>query len=78
MEELNAKQKAEIERREQVKAQEVQRLQAAVQEKSKALKVVELELARYKNKPPGARPPPLAPGEPEPAGRWERSRWEWC
>ncbi len=34
-----------------MKAQEVQRLQAAVQEKSKQLKVVELELARYKNKP---------------------------
>jgi ParB family chromosome partitioning protein len=34
-----------------VKAQEVKRLQEAVQEKSKQLKVVELELARYKNKP---------------------------
>ncbi|MBS1152793.1 MAG: aglZ, partial [Myxococcaceae bacterium] len=65
MEELGAKQKAELDRREQVKAQEVQRLQAAVQEKSKALKVVELELARYKNKPAAgaARPAAAKPAE---------------
>lgn len=74
-EDVHAKQKTELERRDQVKAQEVKRLQEAVQEKSKQLKVVELELARYKNKPatttrpavsspssPGARgvPSPLA------------------
>src|SRR5581483_7488643 len=53
------KQKAEIERREAIKQQEVTRLQAAVQEKSKALKVGELELARYKNKPAG---PAAKPG----------------
>ena len=64
MEDQAAKQKAELDRREQVKAQEVQRLQAAVQEKSKALKVVELELARYKNKPAGA---PAKPGAAVPA-----------
>lgn len=56
IEDLHAKQKAEIERREQVKAQEVKRLQEAVQEKSKQLKVVELELARYKNKPATSSP----------------------
>ena len=68
MEELGTKQKAELDRREQVKAQEVQRLQAAVQEKSKALKVVELELARYKNKPAGAtatRPVAAKPADPK-------------
>jgi chromosome segregation ATPase len=53
LDDLATKQKAEIERRDQVKAQEVKRLQDAVQEKSKQLKVVELELARYKNKPAG-------------------------
>ena len=37
-----------------MKGQEVVRLQHAVQEKSKALKVVELELARYKSRPAGA------------------------
>ena len=56
--------------------QEVQRLQQTVQEKSKALKVVELELARYKAKEskapvsakaPGAKPaaPPAAVLEEE-------------
>jgi len=49
-EDLVAKHKAELERRDQLKAQEVARLQQTVQEKSKALKVVELELARYKGK----------------------------
>ena len=50
-EDLQAKHKAELERRDQLKAQEVTRLQSALQEKSKQLKVVELELQRYKNKP---------------------------
>jgi hypothetical protein len=54
LDELAAKHKAELDRRDQVKAQEVKRLQESVQEKSKQLKVVELELARYKNKPAGA------------------------
>ncbi len=54
VEDVHARQKQELERRDQVKAQEVKRLQEAVQEKSKQLKVVELELARYKNKPAGA------------------------
>lgn len=54
------KHKAEMDRREQVKAQEVKRLQEAVQEKSKQLKVVELELARYKNKPGAAAARPAA------------------
>ncbi len=70
LEELGIKQKAELDRREQVKAQEVLRLQSAVQEKSKALKVVELELARYKNKPfpaaATARPLAARPLEPKP------------
>jgi hypothetical protein len=71
IEDLNTKQKAEIERREQVKAQEVKRLQESVQEKSKQLKVVELELARYKNKPAGApaAPRPAAPAAPAAAAR---------
>jgi hypothetical protein len=72
LEDAVAKHKAEMDRREQVKAQEVKRLQEAVQEKSKQLKVVELELARYKNKPgaPAARPaaaPPAAPPAARPA-----------
>jgi len=50
----SSKHKLELERRDQMKSQEVLRLQHAVQEKSKALKVVELELARYKNKPAAA------------------------
>ena len=55
-----------------MKAQEVKRLQEAVQEKSKQLKVVELELARYKNKPAGAAPatgarPAAAPAAARPA-----------
>src|SRR3712207_7353213 len=58
IEDLNAKQKAELERRDSIKAQEVARLQQSVQEKSKALKVAELELARYKSKAPA----PNAPG----------------
>lgn len=74
LEDAGGKHKAEMERREQVKAQEVKRLQEAVQEKSKQLKVVELELARYKNKPgaparpatsaapAAARPAPPTPG----------------
>lgn len=72
LEDANTKHKAEMDRREQVKAQEVKRLQEAVQEKSKQLKVVELELARYKNKPGAtarpatgtmaARPAPPTPG----------------
>lgn len=63
VEDIGVKHKGEIDRREQVKAQEVQRLQSAVQEKSKQLKVVELELQRYKSKP-GA-----APGAAAPAAR---------
>jgi len=55
LEDQASKHRAELERREQVKAQEVVRLQQAVQEKSKALKVVELELTRYRTKP-GAGP----------------------
>jgi hypothetical protein len=58
LDDLVAKQKLESERRDTVRAQEVQRLQQAVQEKSKALKVVELELARYKTK--GAAAPSAA------------------
>ncbi len=66
LEELAAKHKLESERREAVKGQEVLRLQQAVQEKSKALKVAELELARYKGKPSlaGASKPLSTPAEP--------------
>jgi len=72
LDELTAKHRGEVERRDQVKAQEVKRLQDAVQEKSKQLKVVELELARYKSKavgPPTASSPsrataPTSPGLP--------------
>ena len=56
LEDQASKHKVELERREQVKAQEVVRLQQAVQEKSKALKVVELELTRYRAAKPGAGP----------------------
>ena len=47
-EELVAKQRAELERRDAAKAQEVARLQQSVQERARALKVAELELARLK------------------------------
>jgi hypothetical protein len=67
IEELNAKQKVELERRDSIKSQEVARLQQFVQEKSKALKVAELELARYKSK--AASPTkPVPTGKPSPAG----------
>jgi len=42
------KQRAELERRDAAKAQEVARLQQSVQERARALKVAELELARLK------------------------------
>lgn len=61
VEEINAKHKAELERRDSVKSQETARLQQAVLEKSKALKVIELELARYKNKASAAAPRSSAP-----------------
>ena len=73
-----AKQRAELERRDAAKAQEVARLQQSVQERARALKVAELELARLKARaPPGAsapsganlvvqRPAPAAPPKPAP------------
>jgi len=67
MDELTAKHKVELERRDSVRLQEVARLQQAVQEKSKALKVVELELARYRTKAtPAAAPtkPPVSGARP--------------
>ncbi len=48
LEELAQKYKLEVERKEQQRLMEVQRLQQSVQERAKALKVVELELARFK------------------------------
>jgi chromosome segregation ATPase/DNA-binding NarL/FixJ family response regulator len=53
-EEALAKAKAEIDRRDQARAAEIQRLQASLQEKSKALKVAELEVGRLKSKVEGA------------------------
>ena len=64
--ELIAKQKTELERRDAIKAQEVARLQQTVQEKSKQLKVVELELARYKTKGTAAAGAPKAGGVARP------------
>ncbi len=52
--EAAAKMRAELERREAQRSQEVTRLQQALQEKAKALKVMELELQRVKNRPPSA------------------------
>jgi multidrug resistance efflux pump len=48
------KQRAELERRDAAKAQEVARLQQSVQERARALKVAELELARLKARAPPA------------------------
>jgi myosin heavy subunit len=56
LEDLAGKHKADLERRDSVRLQEVARLQQAVQEKSKALKVVELELARHRTKGTGSAP----------------------
>ena len=64
VEELTAKQKGELDRRDAIKAQELGRLQAALQEKSKQLKVVELELQRYKTKGPAAARPAARPARP--------------
>jgi DNA repair exonuclease SbcCD ATPase subunit len=50
LEELSARHKSDLERREQQRLVEIQKLQGSVQEKSKALKVAELELARIKAK----------------------------
>jgi chromosome segregation ATPase len=63
MEDLAGKHKHELERRDAVRMQEVARMQQSVQEKSKALKVVELELARYRTKGP-TNP---VPGKPIPS-----------
>lgn len=57
-EELSARSRLEFERREAIKAQEIQRLQTALQEKTKALRVLELELGRH------TKPPPPLPSEP--------------
>ena len=54
--EAQAKHKAELERREAQRAQEVARLQQALQEKSKAVKMMELELQRLKTRGAGAAP----------------------
>jgi len=47
-EEMASRHRSELERRDQQRAIEVSRLQAALQEKTKALKVAELELSRIK------------------------------
>src|SRR5262249_14229377 len=74
--EAAAKMRAEVERRDAQRAQEIARLQQALQEKARAMKVVELELQRFKSRspspvapqasvrPPPRRPPP-APPPPE-------------
>ena len=73
------KHRAEVDRKEQQRAQDIGRLQASVQEKAKALKVAELELQRLKAKggalPAAARPAaaklattvPNMPAAPAPA-----------
>jgi len=58
---LGTRQKAELQRREQQRALEVGRLQTALQEKTKALKVAELELARIKARLARAEPAAAAP-----------------
>ncbi|MGZ6132303.1 MAG: hypothetical protein ACXWLF_09765, partial [Myxococcaceae bacterium] len=60
-EELVGKQRAGLERRDAAKAQEVARLQQSVQERARALKVAELELARLKAR---AAPGPATPSGP--------------
>lgn len=62
LEDGRVKHKEDLDRRDVLKTQEVTRLQTSLQEKSKALKVAELELQRYKNKPAaaGARTAPAA------------------
>jgi hypothetical protein len=50
--ELGQKHKVEMERREAQRAQEVARLQQALQEKAKAVKILELELQRFKTRAP--------------------------
>ena len=65
--------KAELERRESQRATEVGRLQAALQEKTKALKVAELELARIKAKAGGASPSTGVRPAPEPADSLDRT-----
>jgi ParB family chromosome partitioning protein len=57
--EAAAKMRAEIERRDAQRSQEVARLQQALQEKAKALKVMELELLRVKNRPSSAASLPI-------------------
>ncbi len=48
LQELHAKHRVDVERRDQLKAQEIRQLQEALQEKAKLLKIAEFEIARAK------------------------------
>jgi hypothetical protein len=54
---LSLKHKGEMDRREAQRAQEVARLQQALQEKAKSVKILELELQRFKSRVPIASSP---------------------
>jgi ParB family chromosome partitioning protein len=71
VEEATAKAKLEIDRRDQQRAAEIQRLQQSVQEKTKALKVAELEVQRLKSRAdaPAAAARPAPPTPPASAPR---------
>ena len=61
VDDATAKAKTEIERRDQQRAGEIQRLQQSLQEKSKQLKVAELEVQRLKSRAEAPPPPPRPP-----------------
>jgi ParB family chromosome partitioning protein len=75
VEEAQARFRDELSRRDQLRAQEIQRLQAAVQERARREKALEMELARVKGSrnlaqpaaqvaPPAGEPPAVAAGVP--------------
>ncbi|HEX9049707.1 MAG TPA: hypothetical protein VF841_04160, partial [Anaeromyxobacter sp.] len=67
VEEAQARFREELQRRDQLRAQEVGRLQAAVQERAKREKALEMELARARGARNVAQPAAGGPGEEKPA-----------
>ncbi|HEY6003032.1 MAG TPA: hypothetical protein VIV57_09155, partial [Anaeromyxobacter sp.] len=64
VEEAQARFRDELARRDQLRAQEVQRLQSGIQERAKREKALELEVARLRSSARSAAPPAAAPSSP--------------